>query len=59
MQKFTCTRPVYENCRMLAPDGAVLANCDSKKIAWYVEKGLGKIVQESPLTVQLNFEPNN
>jgi len=44
---------------MLAPDGAVLANCDSKKIAWYVEKGLGKIVQESPLTVQLNFEPNN
>ena len=29
---YAAKNPVYENCRMLAPDGEMLSNCDKKKI---------------------------
>ena len=32
MGTFSCKKAVYENCRMMAPDGEILSNCDSKKV---------------------------
>lgn len=58
MSQYSCKKAVYENCRMIAPDGEVLSNCDSKKIQWYLDKDLAEIVSENPLTIRLNFEPN-
>lgn len=49
--------PLYHNCQLLAPDDMPLCTCDPKKALWYVEKGLGSIVQRDPLVVRLNFEP--
>ncbi|KAL6747759.1 hypothetical protein V8C86DRAFT_3033466 [Haematococcus lacustris] len=48
---------LYDNCRILAPDGQPLCTCSAKKIAWYAARGLGQVVQEDPLTLQLAFEP--
>jgi len=50
---------VYENCKMLAPDGTCLSNCDRKKAQWYVDKDLATVVVEEPFTVRLKFEPSN
>lgn len=49
--------PVYENCTILAPDGQVLCTVDSKKLRWYVRRGLGEYTDESTTTVKLRFEP--
>lgn len=43
---------------MIAPDGDVLSNCDTKKAQWYIDKGLAVQINDDPLTIQLNFEPN-
>ncbi|EFJ48844.1 hypothetical protein VOLCADRAFT_104579 [Volvox carteri f. nagariensis] len=48
---------LYENCRLLAPDGAVLCTCGAKKVAWYLERGLARVVSKDPTTIQLKFEP--
>ncbi|GLH01033.1 Werner Syndrome-like exonuclease [Gryllus bimaculatus] len=55
-----CTRqtPLYHNCFMQAPDGAVLCTCDKKKAVWYVSKNLAELISENPLTVRLKFEPS-
>jgi hypothetical protein len=53
---------VYENCKILGPDGAHLCNSNNKKAMWYVHKGLGEVVHTSDdtnLVVKLNFEPNS
>jgi hypothetical protein len=34
-----------------------LLHCIALQVLWYVERGLGDIVQQEPLTVQLRFEP--
>ena len=34
-----------------------LCTCDPKKAKWYIEKGLGLVVQHNPMVVRLNFEP--
>ena len=52
-------KAVYENCKMLAPDGVVLSNTDKKKAYWYVERNLATIEFEEPLTIRLNFQPSN
>jgi hypothetical protein len=31
VKNYSCKKAVYENCRMLAPDGMCLSNCDRKK----------------------------
>lgn len=59
VKAYSCKKAVYENCKMLAPDGACLSNCDRKKALWYIEKNLGTKVCDEPLTVKLNFEPSN
>ncbi|XP_061708949.1 exonuclease 3'-5' domain-containing protein 2 isoform X1 [Cydia pomonella] len=53
----TRTKPLYNNCYLQAPDGELLCTCDKKKALWYVEKELGAVVSEAPLTVRLRFEP--
>jgi len=50
-------KPLYENCRILAPDGEQLCNCDKRKIEWYIKKGLGDIISENPTTLKLKFDP--
>ncbi len=34
-------RPVYEDCRLLSPDGQLLCRINKKKLDWYVHRGLG------------------
>jgi hypothetical protein len=50
--------PLYHNCMLQAPDGQVLCTCDTKKARWYISKGIGYLVSEDPLIVQLRFEPS-
>ncbi|KAK8818618.1 hypothetical protein WA538_003929, partial [Blastocystis sp. DL] len=52
-------RPVYEDCRLLSPDGQLLCRINKRKLDWYVHRGLGIVVQEEPYTVQLKFEPKS
>jgi len=59
VKAYSCKKAIYDNCKMLAPDGVCLSNCDKKKAEWYVERNLAKVVAEDPYTVQLNFEPSN
>jgi hypothetical protein len=52
--------PVYDNHRLIAPDGRVLCRCAMKKVNWYVSRGLATIVsvdKEGSHTAQLKFEP--
>ena len=31
VKAYTCKKAVYENCKMVAPDGELLSNCDRNK----------------------------
>lgn len=57
-EKYSIQKPVYENCRILAPDGEILCKCDRKKVEWYLSKNLATKLEDDPLVIQLNFEPN-
>jgi len=51
-------RDNYDNCLMLDPKGKSIFRCLKKKIYWYVNRNLAKIVKkENPLTAQLLFFP--
>ncbi|XP_066278735.1 exonuclease 3'-5' domain-containing protein 2-like [Branchiostoma lanceolatum] len=50
--------PFYHNCQLRAPDGTLLSTIDRKKVQWYLQRGLGELISEDPLTVQLKFEPS-
>jgi cation-transporting P-type ATPase D len=54
----SCKRPVYENCKMLAPDNELLCFCDKKKMNWYLEKNLATLLTNDPPCFKLKFEPN-
>lgn len=58
VEKFSCKHPIYESCKMLAPDGEVLCVCDNKKMNWYVSRKLAEIVSQEPPVFRLIFEPN-
>jgi len=47
--------PVYENCTILDPSGQALCTVDSKKLSWYVKRGLADHVDKR--TIRLRFEP--
>ncbi|XP_071508031.1 exonuclease 3'-5' domain-containing protein 2-like [Diadema antillarum] len=47
----------YDNTRLLAPDGRLLCVCNRRKALWYVEREIGELVTEEPLSVRLLFEP--
>jgi hypothetical protein len=53
----TRSAPLYDNCRMEAPDGELLCTCDHKKAEWYLQKQLAIQVKDDPFTIRLNFEP--
>lgn len=54
----TLRTPAYSNCKMLSPDGVLMCRMGRKRVDWYVERGLAKIVCQDPFTIQLLFEPN-
>lgn len=51
--------PLYDNVRMLDPDGILLCTISKKKGRWYVKKGIGEYTDDSNGTVKLLFEPKN
>ena len=53
-----CKGPIYDSCKMLAPDGQQLCFCDFKKMSWYLERKLAKLVSNDPPVFKLIFEPN-
>ncbi|KAL4555569.1 hypothetical protein LXL04_038192 [Taraxacum kok-saghyz] len=57
VQKFSCKSPVYHNCRIYANDGRLLCYCDRRKLEWYLQRDLAKLVDESPPAIKLLFEP--
>ena len=58
LEKFSCKNPIYENCKMLSPDGQQLCYCDNKKMNWYISRNLAEIINENPPIFKLLFEPN-
>lgn len=57
VQKFSCKSPVYHNCRIYANDGRLLCYCDKRKLEWYLQRDLAKIIEENPPAIMLLFEP--
>nr|CAD1819223.1 unnamed protein product [Ananas comosus var. bracteatus] len=57
IQKFSCKSPVYHNCRIYATDGRLLCYCDRRKLEWYLQRNLAKMVEEDPPAIMLLFEP--
>lgn len=53
----TRSKPLYDSCLQLAPDGTPLAYVPRKRAEWYVQKGLAILVSEDPFEFQLLFEP--
>ncbi|KAG9454009.1 hypothetical protein H6P81_006913 [Aristolochia fimbriata] len=57
VQKFSCKAPVYHNCRIYASDGRLLCYCDRRKLEWYLNRDLAKLVDDDPPAIMLLFEP--
>ncbi|GFS01716.1 exonuclease 3'-5' domain-containing protein 2 [Elysia marginata] len=51
-------RPLWDNCKLEAPDGTMLCTCDARKAQWYLDKELADKILDNPLTVRLRFEPS-
>lgn len=49
-------KPPYGNYKVLGTKGQLMFRCDSKKVNWYLKRGLAKSLDET--TIQLLFEPN-
>lgn len=58
LKKFTISGKVFENCKILIPDGTLLCYANHKKVNWYLERDLAEVVEENPYTIKLKFEPN-
>ncbi|KAG5118879.1 hypothetical protein JHK82_033299 [Glycine max] len=57
VQKFSCKSAVYHNCRIYANDGRLLCYCDRRKLEWYLNRDLAKLIDEEPPAIMLLFEP--
>ncbi|EPS68035.1 hypothetical protein M569_06735, partial [Genlisea aurea] len=57
VQKFSCKSPVYHNCKIYADDGRLLCYCDRRKLEWYLNRSLAKLVEDDPPAIVLLFEP--
>ena len=51
-------RDHYSNCTMLSPTGKQMCRIAMKRANWYITHDLAQVVQESPMVIQLTFEPN-
>ena len=53
-------KPLYENCKLFAPDGSLLCTCSKSKIKWYLKKNLAVDVPQpegEPPAAKLLFVP--
>jgi len=55
LDKRSRQKNLYEYCRLEDPNGQLLAHCNERKINWYLQRKLGIIISDSPLTLRLNF----
>ncbi|KAJ8513150.1 hypothetical protein OPV22_003584 [Ensete ventricosum] len=46
-----------ETCWIYASDGRLLCYCDRRKLEWYVQRDLARIVEDDPPAIMLLFEP--
>lgn len=49
------SQKIYDNCKMLSPEGQFMAHCSKKRMNWYLKRGLAESVNET--TFKLTFEP--
>jgi len=49
---------LYENCKMLSPQGEILCVISNKKAKWYIDKQLADSISVNPLIIKLKFQPN-
>lgn len=54
----TLKTPLYGNCQVQKPDGTHIFSCGNKKANWYLKRKLATTIQQEPLVIKLNFEPN-
>jgi hypothetical protein len=54
---FTLKTPQYDNCKVLSPEGNLMFRCHKKKVYWYLDRDLGELVNDNPLTIRLIFDP--
>jgi len=53
-------RDLYDNCKILSPDGELISRCGDDRAEWYLAKNLATLVELKPFkTVQLNFYPDD
>lgn len=52
--------PLYDNVKLLAPDGDVLSTCSRQRADWYLARGLAVVHEEAgeKLSIRLTFEPS-
>ncbi|WVZ66081.1 hypothetical protein U9M48_015355 [Paspalum notatum var. saurae] len=43
--------------KIYAGDGRLLCYCDRKKLEWYVQRNLARLIEDSPPAIMLLFEP--
>jgi hypothetical protein len=59
--KIVRKKPLYENCKLYAPDGTLLCTCNKRKINWYLHNKLAEPIEQAdgePLAAKLLFEPS-
>ncbi|TVU38885.1 hypothetical protein EJB05_12280, partial [Eragrostis curvula] len=47
----------FEANKIYASDGRLLCYCDRKKLEWYTQRNLAKLIEDSPPAIMLLFEP--
>lgn len=52
------TQIIYGNCSVYSPEGELMFRCLPKRAKWYLDRGLADIIEEDPLSIKLNFQPN-
>ena len=55
---FSTTNKIYENYKVLSPDGIEMFRCGKKKYDWYLKRNLAEIVPSEKDTIKLKFKPN-
>lgn len=62
MKYLSMKSPMYDNVRMVDPQGELLCTVSKKKALWYVDKGIADLVsneEEGTTILKLRFEPKN
>lgn len=49
---------IYGNCKVFSPNDILMFKCDEKKANWYLKRKLATVINQHPLSIKLNFEPN-